>query len=234
MAVQSAAAPGRRAVPRNPLAAFWASTIGKKVVMAVSGLIMAGFLITHAAANLLAYAGAEKINGYSHFLNEVAVEITWVVRLVLLASVVLHVIAAVQLTRVSGAARPVGYAERDPQVSTMASRTIRWGGLLLFLFIIYHLLHFTFGTVHPDFRKGDPYTNLVVGFQNYGVAAFYVVMMVVLGLHLYHGTWSALRTLGVAKPSGNPLKRRFATIFAVALWLAFTLVPVGVVAGVLR
>jgi succinate dehydrogenase cytochrome b subunit len=223
----------RRSAPANPILALWRSTVGKKIVMATTGLIWAGFLVTHMAGNLLAFAGATKINEYSHFLHE-AIEILWPARIVLAVAIVLHVTAAYQLTRVSSAARPIGYGQQEPQVSTTAARTIRWGGVLIFLFIVLHLLHFTFGTIHPMFNEGDPYGNLVVGLRVKWVAALYLVMMVVLGLHLYHGTWSAFRTLGVTPPSGHPLKRRIAGGFAIALWLGFTMVPLGVLLGIIR
>lgn len=222
-----------RAARRSGLARFWGSTVGKKVVMAGTGLIMAGFLVTHATANLLVYLGPDYINEYSHFLHKVP-EILWPARAVLLASVILHAVAAYQLTRVSKTARPVGYESRDPQVSTMASRTIRWGGVLIAVFIVYHILHFTIGSVHPQFVEGDPYGNLVTGFRGRNFeAVFYLVMMMVIGLHLYHGTWSALRTLGAARPSANPLRRQGVTVFAIAIWLGFSLVPIGIVLGII-
>jgi succinate dehydrogenase / fumarate reductase cytochrome b subunit len=218
---------------RGMLRRFWDSTIGKKIVMAASGLVMAGFLVTHMTANLLAFGGPHDINAYSAFLHSVK-ELLWLARIVLIVSVVLHVIAAYQLTRISQQARPVGYAEREPQISTIASRTMRIGGVMLTFFIVFHILHFTTGTLHPAFAEGNPYANLVTGFtSNKGVAVFYIVMMVLIGLHLYHGTWSAIRTLGLVRPSSNPFRRRLATGLAVALWLGFTAVPVGVLAGII-
>jgi succinate dehydrogenase / fumarate reductase, cytochrome b subunit len=212
---------------------FWASTVGKKIVMAATGLIMAGFLVTHVTANLLAFLGPSYINDYSHFLHAVP-EVLWPTRAVLLASVVLHATAAWQLTRVKGEARPVGYRRYEPQVATVASRTIRWFSVLVALFIVIHLLHFTTGTLLPGFVEGDPYSNLVTAFATQrGMAAFYLAMMIVVGLHLYHGTWSAVRTLGLSRPKPNPLVRPVATILAVGLWLGFSAVPLGVLAGVL-
>jgi succinate dehydrogenase / fumarate reductase, cytochrome b subunit len=142
------------------------------------------------------------------------------------------VVAAAQLTQRSRGARPVKYARHDPQAATIASRTIRWGGVLLLLFIVFHILHFTTGRLHPAFMEGDPYANLVNGFtRQRWVALFYIAMMIVLGLHLYHGVWSAFRTLGATPPSAYPLRHRVAGIVAVALWLGFTAVPVGVLLG---
>ncbi|MEJ7808969.1 MAG: succinate dehydrogenase cytochrome b subunit [Gemmatimonadaceae bacterium] len=219
--------------PAGALGTFWGSTIGKKVVMAVSGLIMVGFVVGHVFGNLLVFRGAEQMNHYAAFLKSTG-GLLWAVRGVLLASLVLHVVAAVQLTAAQRAARPAAYHRRDPQVSTIASRTIRWGGGLLLAFIIFHLLHFTLGTVHPRFSETDVYSNIVVGFSDWRVSAFYILAMAGLGLHLYHGAWSSLRTLGLHRASAAPLKRRLVLLLAVAVWLGFTAIPVAVLAGLVR
>ncbi len=199
--------------------------------MAVTGLIMAGFLVTHATANLLAFGGPEHINAYSRFLHSVP-ELLWTARLVLVVSVIVHAWSALQLARVSAAARPVDYDKRIPQAATLASRTIRWFSVLLALFIVIHILHFTTGQLLPGFVPGNPYENLVQAFGTQRVmAVFYILMMMVVGLHLYHGTWSAIRTLGLSRPRPNPLVRPVATILAIGLWLGFTAVPVGVLVG---
>ena len=199
--------------------------------MAVTGLIMAGFLVVHMTANLLAFAGPEHINAYARFLRSVP-ELLWLVRAVLVISVIVHAISAFQLARAGAEARPVGYAMREPQIATIASRTIRWLSILLALFIVVHLLHFTTGTLLPGFVHLDPYANLVLAFRSQRfMAVFYIAMMIVLGLHLYHGTWSAVRALGLSRPRRNPFSRPFATVFAVALWLGFTAVPVAVLFG---
>lgn len=215
------------------LARFWASTVGKKIVMALSGLIMAGFLATHMTANLMAYLGPDGINSYSRFLHATP-ELLWPARIVLLLSVLLHATSAYQLSRASSAARPVGYAMRQTQIATIASRTIRWLSVLVALFIVIHLLHFTTGTLLPGFIDANPYANLVNAFTSQrGMAVFYLVMMIVIGLHLYHGTWSAIRTLGLSRPKPNPFVRPVATILAIGLWLGFSAVPVGVLLGVI-
>jgi succinate dehydrogenase / fumarate reductase cytochrome b subunit len=213
--------------------AFWRSTIGKKIVMAATGLIMVAFVIGHVLGNLLAFAGAEHINAYSAFLHGTG-ELLWAVRLVLFVSVILHIVAATQLTLIERAARPVGYARRQYQAATIASRTIRWGGVLLAVFIVFHLLHMTTGTVHPDFREGDVYHNLVTGLSVPWVAAFYVVAMLALGLHLYHGAWSSFRTLGLDKPSANPLRRPIVAGLAILVAALFAAIPLAVVAGILH
>jgi succinate dehydrogenase / fumarate reductase cytochrome b subunit len=215
------------------LLTLWQSTIGKKIVMAVTGLIMVAFVIGHVLGNLLAFAGADRINAYSAFLHGTG-ELLWAVRLVLLISVIAHIVAATQLTLIERAARPVAYARRQYQAATLASRTIRWGGVLLALFIVYHLLHMTTGTVHPDFRQGDVYHNLVTGLSVPWVAAFYVVAMLALGLHLYHGAWSSFRTLGLDKPSPNPLQRPIVAVIAILVAALFAAIPLAVVAGILR
>ena len=216
------------------LAEFWRSTIGKKVVMAVTGIIGIGFVLAHIAGNLLIFRGPEAINGYSAMLHGPANELLWVARVVLLVSVILHITAAYQLTQRSHAARPQGYVKREPQVSTYASRLMRWGGVLLLVFIVFHILHFTTGTIRPGtFVPGDVYTNVVSSFRIWWVALFYMVSMAFLGLHLYHGAWSSFRTIGTRGRSPNPLQRRIAATIAVVVWLGFTLVPLAVWTGMI-
>jgi len=203
--------------------------------MGVTGLIGIGFVIAHLAGNLLVFSGAEAINRYSHFLKSTG-ELLWLLRAVLIAAVILHVIAAVQLTRQSRAARPVDYVNREPQVSTFASRTMRWGGAVLLLFVIVHILHFTTGTLKPAavFSTADVYGNIVASFRIWWVALFYVVSMIILGFHLFHGAWSSVRSLGLRQPSTNPLHRKAALAVAIFVWLGFTVVPVAVFAGLVR
>lgn len=207
------------------VADFWRSTIGKKVVMAITGLIGIGFVLGHMTGNLLAFQGAEKIDAYAALLHGPLHTPLIVARLVLLAAVVLHALAAYQLTMRSRAARPVAYAAQQPQVATFASRTLRLGGVLLLVFIVFHILHFTLGTVHPAFEEGRVYQNLVTGFQQKWVALFYVVAMAALGLHLFHGAWSSMRTLGLVKPSADPLKRVLPIVLAVVVSAGFAVVP---------
>jgi succinate dehydrogenase / fumarate reductase cytochrome b subunit len=215
---------------------FYESTVGKKVIMAVTGLIGVGFVIGHMAGNLQAFVGRGRMNAYGALLHGPLAELLWLVRLVLIAAVVLHVVMALQLTRRAKAARPTDYRVRVPQVATLASRTMRWGGMFLVVFIVVHILHFTTGTIRPSgsFIVGDVYGNLVSNFRIWWVSVFYVAAMVVLGMHLYHGAWSSIRTVGYAKPSANPLQRTIALLVAAVVWLGFTLVPVGVMAGVIR
>ena len=210
--------------------------------MAVTGLIGIGYVILHMAGNLQAFAGQEKINAYSALLHGPGAELLWLLRVVLVVAVVLHVVTAAQLTRLARAARPVGYKTRDPQVSTLASRTMRWGGFLLLAFIIFHLLHLTTRQVDPAgwatrtdaSGRYDIYGNVVASFRIWWVSAIYLVSMVLLGMHLWHGVWSFGRSLGVAKPSDQPLRRRVAPILAVILWVGFSIVPLAVLVGIIR
>jgi succinate dehydrogenase / fumarate reductase, cytochrome b subunit len=202
--------------------------------MAVTGLIMVGFLIGHVSGNLLVFRGPGALNHYAAFLKELG-GFLWLARAILLASVVLHIVAAIQLTQLAHAARPVGYHRRDPQVSTFAARTIRWSGALILLFVVLHLLHFTTGTLQPvRFSAYDVYANIVGGFRIWWVSAFYIVSMIALGLHLYHGAWSSFRTLGASRPKPNPLHRSVAAVVAVFVWLGFTMIPIAVLLGVVH
>jgi succinate dehydrogenase / fumarate reductase cytochrome b subunit len=229
MTAPSAAAAREPAVRANAVTRFWRSSIGKHAVMAVTGLLMIAFLISHMLGNLQVFAGPLKINEYAAALRKLG-PLLWLARGGLLVALILHVIAAYQLTRRKQSARPVGYAQQEPQVSTFAARTIRWGGVLLLVFIVLHLLHLTFGTIHPAFDAKDVYGNVIAGFQIWWVALLYVIAMVGLGLHLYHGTWSSIRTLGLTRPSSDPLKRRVAAILTWALYLGFSIVPIAVLA----
>jgi succinate dehydrogenase / fumarate reductase, cytochrome b subunit len=222
--------------------AFYRSTIGKKVIMGVTGLIGIGFVIAHMAGNLQVFISQDKLNSYGATLHGPLAEFTWALRVVLIVSVILHILMAYQLTRRSAEARPIGYRKKEAQVATLASRTMKWGGVLLLVFIVVHILHFTTETIDPGGWRGmtdsqghrDVYGNMIASFRIWWVAAFYIVSMIALGLHLYHGAWSSVRTLGYAKRSGNPLHRKIALAVAVVVWLGFTLVPVGVLVGVIR
>ena len=218
----------------NRVLALWRTSVGKKAVMAVTGIILVAYLVTHVVANLLVFQGPDKINAYSRFLHGTGGAL-WLARLVLLAAVVLHIAAAVQLTTRRQAARPVGYAGgREPQVSTIASRTIRWGGGLILVFLVYHILHFTLGTVHASFVDGDPYHNVAAGFSSPLVVLFYELAMAAVGLHLYHGIWSSGRSLGLSEPSPHPIRRQLALTLSVLVWAGFTVIPIAVYLGMIR
>jgi len=217
------------------LRGFYASMVGKKVVMGVTGIIGIGFVIIHSLGNLLVFRGPAAINSYSHFLKSTG-ELLWAVRIILIVAVVLHVIAAVQLTQQSRSARPIAYTKQERQVATVASRTMRWGGAVLLVFIVLHILHFTTGTIRPAgvFSSEDVYANVVTSFRIWWVSLFYVLAMVALGLHLFHGAWSSVRSIGVSPPSPQPLHHRISLAIALLVWAAFTAVPVAVFAGIVR
>lgn len=218
----------------NRVVALWNTSVGKKAVMAVTGIIMVAYLITHVLANLLVFQGPEQINAYSRLLHGTGGAL-WAARLVLLGAVGLHILAAVQLTARRRAARPVGYAGgREAQVSTVASRSIRWGGGLILVFLVYHILHFTLGTVHASFVEGDPYHNVAAGFASPLVVLFYELAMAAVGLHLYHGIWSSGRSLGLSPPSPRPIRRQLALALSVIVWAGFTVIPIAVYTGVIR
>lgn len=218
----------------NWVMSLWGSTIGKKVVMAVTGLVGIGFVIGHMTGNLLVFQGQEAIDAYAASLREIGGgTVLWAVRAVLVAAVILHVVAAFQLTRRKQAARPQSYEKSEPQVSTWASRTIRIGGVFLLVWLVFHILHFTVGTVHPDFVHLRPFHNLTSAFSNPFVVAVYLVAMVFLALHLYHGAWASMRTLGIFKGSAHPLQRRLPTIIAIVLALGFSAVPLAILFGII-
>ena len=212
------------------LARFWQSTIGKKIVMAVTGIVGILFVIGHMSGNLLMFKGQGAMHHYALLLRT-SMPLLYVVRGALLAAVVLHAVSAYQLTRRARLARPQHYAMRKPQVTTWAARTMRWGGVLLLLFIVFHLLQLTLGVVHPRFTHLDPYNNVVIGLSNPIVAAFYIVAMLALALHLYHGIWAVVRTLGIARPSTEPLKRTVAVVVAVVTAAGFLIIPIATLAG---
>lgn len=221
---------------------LYRSTIGKKIIMAVTGLIGILFVIAHMVGNLQIFISQNKFDGYAAMLHGPLAELLWVVRIVLIVSVLLHILMAWQLTRRAHAARPVDYRKRQRQAATLASRTMRWGGVLLVVFIVFHILHFTVGVIDPAGMfhtvdaagRHDIYGDVVASFRIWWVSAFYLVAMVFLGLHLFHGAWSSMRTLGVAKPSEHPMHRRIAAVVAIVVWLGFSLVPLGVIAGIVH
>lgn len=204
--------------------------------MALTGIVLVGFVTGHMLGNLQMFLpNHEAINAYGRFLHD-ALHGTgiWVVRAVLLASVVLHIAAAWSLTRTSLAARPVAYQVVTPDASTYASRTMRWSGPILALFIVYHLLHFTIGSAHPAFAPDDVYRNVLVGFSVWPVSLAYIAAMLALGLHLRHGLTSMLQTLGASHPAWNTLRSRAATTLTLILVLGYISIPLAVLAGVIK
>jgi succinate dehydrogenase / fumarate reductase cytochrome b subunit len=219
---------------------IYQTTIGKKIVMAVTGIILVLFVIVHMWGNLHFFEGPARTNAYGVFLREFGAPFLthelalWIARVVLLASVVLHVVAAYQLSRLDLASRPIGYATRKNLQSGYAVRTMRWGGVLLAIFIVFHILHFTTGTLLPGFREGQIYQNMVIGLRSPLVALFYIVSMLALGLHLVHGVWSTFQTLGVNNSKRTRLLGSVAYVVAVVVTAGFIAVPVAVVTGLAR
>lgn len=220
---------------------LWDSTVGKKILMAVTGIILVLFIVGHMVGNLKAYMGREAFNHYAEGLRAFGApffgheQLLWIIRLVLLACVLVHIIAAVQLWLRSRAARPVGYKKYDVNglVFSYASRSMLYGGVGLGLFVVYHLLHFTTGDAHPNFNRADPYANFITGFQSLPVSLVYIVAMILLGLHLYHGVWSMTQTLGWNNEKYNHLRRPIAFLVALIVVLANISFPVAVLTGVL-
>lgn len=219
---------------------FYRSSIGKKAVMAVTGLILFGWIFLHMVGNLKLYMGAVHMNEYAHFLRAMGAPavpesgILWAMRLLLLVCVVFHIHAAWALTQMASAARPVGYRDRQYVKATYASRTMRWGGVIILLFIIYHLLHLTTGQLHNNFVQDDAYHNVVAGFQVWWVAAIYIIANLALGLHLYHGVWAMFGSLGLTNPRIEAVRRAFATVFAVLITAANVSFPLAVLTGIVR
>ena len=215
------------------LARFWSSTVGRKIVMGVTGVMLVAFIVGHLAGNLLVYGGPEAENRYAALLKSNP-ELLWAVRVVLLAALVLHVWAGLGLAQTASAARPIGYQESAPQSATLASRTMRWGGLFLLGFLVLHILHFTTGTIHPQFNGADVYANLMVGFRVWYAALFYLLAMVILGLHLYHGTSSMFQSLGLSHPGYDPGRRRAMRLLSVLVFGGFASIPLAVWLGWVR
>jgi succinate dehydrogenase / fumarate reductase cytochrome b subunit len=218
------------------------TTIGKKIIMAVTGLVWLGFVLLHMYGNLKAFGGAAYFNEYAEGLRAVGAPIfghlhlLTVARLVLVGSIVLHVWAAVTLTQQAQRARPRNYTLKKRVQANYASLTMRWGGAVLFLFIVYHLMHFTWGIrVAPgEFIHGDAYGNLVRGFQFWPVTVFYLVAVSALAFHTYHGGWSLFQTLGLNNENTEKPLRGLAFGLALLLGVGFAIVPVAVMIGVIR
>lgn len=219
--------------------AWVTSTVGKKVQMAVSGFLMFAFVFVHMAGNLKAFQGAEKFNTYAEYIRELGSPILphsgflWVQRVVLLVVVILHGALAYDLARRGRRARPMKYKQNPDLGFSYASRTMRWGGVIIAVFIVYHLLHLTVGLAHSAFIPNDPYHNLVVGLSNPLVALTYVGAVSALTIHLYHGLWSGVRTLGFGR-GFDVVRRPFVVLLTGLLWLGYIVVPFAVQVGVLE
>lgn len=226
------------AVPR--VFSLWDSSVGKKILMAVTGLVLYGFVIGHMLGNLKVYMGPVAFNHYAEGLRTVGApffahgQLLWLARIILLASVLVHIVAAIRLSLKSKRARKHGYKKYDGLEFSYASRTMFWGGITILAFVIFHLLDLTFGKLNPSFIPGDAYHNFVTTFQRVPVSIAYIAAMIPLGLHLYHGFWSMMQTLGANNPRYNRLRRPLAAFLSGAIVLANISFPVAVMLGVVK
>lgn len=216
---------------------LWDSSVGKKTVMAVSGLIMLLYLVVHMFGNLKIFFGPDTFNEYAHWLRTIGEPFMhyewtlWVIRVVLVLAVVAHATSAYQLSRRDIKARPTKYVHTRARAS-YATRTMRWGGVILGLFVVWHILDLTTGTVHSGgFQEGHPYQNVVDTFSTWYGNAIYIIAMLALGLHIQHGFWSAAQTLGAGSRARDRVLKIIANVLAVVLTAGFIAVPVGVMTG---
>lgn len=213
------------------------SAIALKAAMAISGIVLFGFVFVHMLGNLKLYQGPAAMNSYGRALRELGSPLLgpgqalWIARIVLLLAAGIHIWAAAVLTLKSRQARPQRYRILQPVQATYASRTMRWGGVIVLLFVLFHLADLTFGTANPQFEEGLPYENVVASFSRGWVSLFYVLANLALGLHLYHGLWSLFQSLGWNHPWLNPWRRRFAAVFAVVITLGNVSFPISVWMG---
>ena len=221
---------------------LYQTAVGKKWVMALTGIVLLGYIFAHMVGNLKLYYGPADMNAYGDWLRQLGYPLLqeyqalWLMRTVLLLAFVLHIHAAYSLTRMNRAARPVGYqSRRDYIAADFAGRTMRWTGVIVLLFVVWHLLDLTIepATVNPDFIAHDPYNNVVASFEQPLVAGFYVIANLALGLHIWHGTWSLFQSLGWNNPRFNAARRHFATIFTVVVIGGNLSFPIMVQAGVI-
>lgn len=231
-AIASSTVSGRRRVYTNRLQRMLNSSIGLKITMALTGVILSGFVLVHMLGNLQVYQGAEALDAYGKLLRKEPA-LLWTFRLVLLSSVGLHIWAYIALTRKNLQARPQAYRVSKYKESSFASRSMSITGPFILAFIIYHILHLTTGTVHPDFQEGAVYHNLVVGLRGF-VGVIYIVAMIALAFHLWHGVWSMFQTLGAPEDRHRSLGRLFATVFTILVTLGFVAVPLAILTGVLK
>ncbi|WP_051855086.1 succinate dehydrogenase [Streptomyces sp. NRRL B-1347] len=224
----------RPSLPRS----VWDSTVGKKTVMAVSGLIMLLYLVAHMIGNLKIFFGPGDFNHYAHWLRTLGGPVMrwewtlWVIRVVLVVSVVAHAVSAYQLSKRDIKARPTKYVHKKPR-SSYATRTMRWGGIIVGLFIVWHILDLTTGTAHPgEYEHLHPYQNVIDTFSTWYGNVVYIVAVVAVGFHVRHGFWSAAQTLGVGSATRDRALKTLANGLALLLTAGFVSVPVGVMTGV--
>ena len=229
----------QQAPRKAPKTGRFSNSVVKKAVMAISGIIMILYLIAHMIGNLHAFQGADEFNGYSHWIRTIGEPAVpeqttlWIIRLVLIVAVVAHFWAAISLWRQARRARPVPYVTKKRVQQSFASRTVRWGGVILLLFIIWHILDLTFGVVNPAGTGTTPYDRLVASFSNIPITLFYVVAMLVLGWHLRHGIFAATQTLGQTNKRRERTVNVIAYVVATLLTVGFLLVPLSIAFGLI-
>ncbi len=219
------------------------TSIGRKLLMAGASLILFAYIVAHLAGNLKIFLGEDSFNHYAEWLRVAGSPlfpdegVLWLARVVLLAALGVHVLAYVDLWLRKRKARTVGYKKFDPQVFSWTSRAMAWGGIAIFAFVIFHILHLTTGHVEPDlayqFEYGNPYQNAIAGFKVWWVTVFYAVGVIALGMHLYHGLWSALQTFGINNPKYNRYRRPTAGVIAILITVGYLSIPLGVMMGVI-
>lgn len=217
----------------SSIVGLYASSLGKKILMAVTGIILFLYVVAHMLGNLQIFMGPKQINHYAELLHS-NLAVLWGARLVLLFSVGVHIVAAIQLWLRNRASRPVKYRVFRPPAVDYAARTMVWSGPIIAAFVVYHLLHFTTGTLLEGYQHLKPYENVINGFSHPLVAIAYIVAIVLLCFHLYHGLWSLFQTFGWEHPRLDPWRRRFAVAFAVLIGVGFCSVPLAVLTGVLH
>jgi succinate dehydrogenase / fumarate reductase cytochrome b subunit len=221
-------------IPRVSLR-FWQTTVGKKAIMAITGIILFGFVVGHLLGNLQIFLPPERINRYAATLRSHP-GLVWTARIILLGSLILHVWSSFQLWLLQREARPISYVMKTNINSTYASRTMVWSGPIILAFVIFHLLHLTLGTVHPggEFDVYNVYKNVVTGFQVWPVSLFYIIAMIMLCYHLYHGLWSMVQSLGFSHPVYTPWLKLFAKIVAILIAIGNISIPVAVLSGFIK
>jgi len=212
---------------------FLSSTLGKKILMAVTGIILFGFVVGHMLGNLQIYLGEERLNHYAELL-QANKPFLWTFRSVMLFCVGVHILAAVQVWLRNRSARPVKYKVFRPPAVDYAARTMVWSGPILALFITYHLLDFTVGTTNPNFVRGEVFQNVVASFSNPLIAIFYMAANLLLAFHLYHGLWSLFQTFGWDHPRFGWVRRALAVFFSVLVGAGNISIPLAVLTGVVR
>jgi succinate dehydrogenase / fumarate reductase cytochrome b subunit len=232
--MSTAAKPFPAGAPSRParLASLWRSAIGRKALMAVTGIVLFAYVVGHLLGNLKVFQGREALDHYAATLR-LFPALLWAVRLLLLVAVLVHAVAGIQLWLERRSARPIAYREWRPTGSSAASRTMIWSGFLILGFVIYHLLDLTFGVANPDFREGAVFHNLVESLGRAAASGFYVVAVAGLGVHLWHGLWSMFQSLGLATSGYADGLKRFAVAFAVILAVGFAAIPLAVIFGVI-